>query len=138
MRRTQVRTGEEVSPTVPVNLGLPDPSVSEASLLLVAVHGQPAVFGPEHILGWFERNAPSIDPTWIADSVNDDHRRQHCPGPRDVLFRRTDGRLELYAPALHGWWSASGTPTDAPLGESWATRRIPLAHRPWTAGVAPV
>ena len=58
---------------------------------------QPA---PDDLLEWVHDNACWVEDTWveariIADTVNDP-RRQHLPGPRDRLYRRSEGRYERY------------------------------------------
>jgi hypothetical protein len=84
-----------------------------------AVAAQPAVFERTHLLGWFDENAPWVEELWIdgrivADTVND-RGRQHIPGPRDLLFGRSDGRYERYDPAVHGWWTRAGRPVQSAL-----------------------
>jgi len=51
----------------------------------------------------------------IAGTVNDT-RRRHFPDPMDLVFRRDDGLLERYDPAIHGRWSEAGTPRRIPTG----------------------
>ena len=51
----------------------------------------------------------------IAGTVNDT-RRRHVPDPMDLAFRRDDGLLERYDPAVHGRWSNGGTLRLVPSG----------------------
>src|SRR5439155_12421651 len=83
----------------------------------LAVRSLPDEFGPGSVETWLHENAGWIEDVWIegrlaADTVND-RRRQHMPGPRDVLFGRADGRYERYDPAVPGRWSATGRPEPA-------------------------
>lgn len=82
-----------------------------------ALESVPPVFAAQDVFEWLHSNAEWVEDVWIegrlaADTVND-HRRQHMPGPRDVLFGRVDGRYERYDPAMHGWWSDLGRPSEA-------------------------
>ena len=84
-----------------------------------ALDAQPNAIDDEAVVAWFTNHAPSVDRLWVegritADTVNDPGR-QHLPKPRDLLFRRSDGLLERYAPSRHGTWSAAGLPTLMPM-----------------------
>ena len=99
----------------------------------LALRTLPREFEPSDIYSWLHRNAAWIDDTWIegrlvADTVND-RRRRHMPGPRDVLYGRSDGRYERYDPNAHGWWSASGLRAEPPTATATVTRLI-LTPRP--------
>jgi hypothetical protein len=92
----------------------------------VALRTLPRAFGPSEVYTWMREHASWIEDAWIdgrlaADTVNDP-RRQHMPGPRDLLYGRADGRFERYDPTSHGWWSTTGRPTEAPTSTATVTR----------------
>jgi hypothetical protein len=92
---------------------------ADGDLLGEALHAQPDAFDDAALVAWFTNHAPSVDRLWVegritADTVNDPGRR-HLPKPRDLLFRRSDGRLERYVASRHGAWSAAGLPTLMPM-----------------------
>lgn len=94
----------------------------------LALRTLPREFEPADVYAWLHRNAPWIDDVWIqgrlvADTVND-RRRQHVPGPRDVLYGRIDGRFERYDPNAHGWWSNAGRPAEGPAATANVARLI--------------
>ncbi len=75
------------------------------------------VFSASDVYGWVHANAPWVEDLWVegrlaADTVND-RRRQHMPGPHDLLFERADGRYERYDPGVHGLWTTAGHPVEA-------------------------
>ena len=83
----------------------------------LALRSLPEAFWPGSVGTWLHENAVWVEDVWIegrlaADTVND-RRRQHMSGPRDLLFGRADGRYERYDPAVHGAWSATGSPEPA-------------------------
>ena len=94
---------------------------SDVDLLREAIQAQPGPFGEADVVSWFALRAPWVDPLWVegtlvAGTVNDRDRR-HFPGPRDLLFRMADGRLERYVRGRHGFWSKAGTPIMARIGK---------------------
>jgi hypothetical protein len=83
-------------------------------LLRRAVDDAPAAFDRDHLVAWFARNFPQVEPLVVEGliglgTVNNPGRR-HFPRPVDVLFAREDGWLERYAPERHGLWTTVGTP----------------------------
>src|SRR5437588_12525719 len=91
----------------------------------LALRTLPRRFQPMDLYAWLHGNAPWVEDVWIegrlvADTVND-RRRQHMPGPRDLLFGRPDGTFEPYDPNAHGWWSTSGRPAEPPAATATAT-----------------
>ena len=100
---------------------IPRPETNEYAARTIAfdlaLERLPLVFTSEEVLEWIHDVADWVEDAWvgariIADTVNDP-RRQHFPGARDRLYRRADGRLERYDPAVHGPWSRAGRPAEA-------------------------
>jgi len=90
------------------------------SLLRDAVASQPGPFDWYDVAARVRTRSSNVDLALlegllIAATVNDT-RRRHFPDPMDLAFRREDGLLERYDPAVHGRWSEGGTLRLVPTG----------------------